>query len=434
MGNRALRRKKKSLRARKKINQENSQQRKKKIIEEKKRITHASAQLRRPKSLVSLCKRVIAKYKLQKEPKKLTSPESFSVVGGKPLRALKKRTEKPPEIIPKKKKGRSPKSLAELCQIVIEEYNLLPQCEETEQPAPNQLLIETASSSSKKRGRPPGKKPENVKEKKQATRKRGRPRKDQKTSSEFEEPSISYSGYSSFLEQSQDIRRSPKSLAELCQIVIKEYNLLPQCEETEQPAPNQLLIETASSSSKKRGRPPGKKPENVKEKKQATRKRGRPRKDQKTSSEFEEPSISYSGYTSFLEQSQDIRKIKIEQDLFLDQPPEDDPLQDEDDFTIEIKEERVDIEIEQECVAISNITEASAQEIVLNPMVQVGIPDPYGQVTVPNTMTVVMDEYQIFANSIAEQLRTLPPNRALLLQLDIQTMIDNEKQLIGHES
>lgn len=49
-------------------------------------------------------------------------------------------------------------------------------------------------------------------------------------------------------------------------------------------------------------------------------------------------------------------------------------------------------------------------------------------------MTVVMDEYQIFANSVAEQLRALPPNRALLLQLDIQSMIDNEKQLIGHES
>ncbi|XP_063377387.1 uncharacterized protein LOC134664591 isoform X2 [Cydia fagiglandana] len=280
----------------------------------------------RPKTLAALCKRVINKYKLLPEKKKFTTPETFSVVGGKPLR---KRSGKPPpeKIEKKEKKGKNPKSLVALCRIVIQEYNLLPQCEETEQPASNQLLIEKSEPS----------------------RKRGRPRK-------------------------------PKLI-----------------------------------------KPIGETP---------TRKRGRPRKDQTTSHEYGEASISYS---TFLEQPQDIGNIKEEPDLF----SENDPLQQgEDDYTVIIKEERLDIEHEDLVGRVPvtiEVPQGTAQGIIINPMAQVE-PDPYGRITEAKTMTVVMDEYQIFANSIAEQLRALPPNRALLLQLDIQSMIDNEKQLIGHES
>ncbi|XP_061728627.1 uncharacterized protein LOC133533632 isoform X2 [Cydia pomonella] len=282
----------------------------------------------RPKTLAFLCKRVIIKYKLQPEKKKFTTPETFSVVGGKPLR---KRSVKPPPA-KKEKKGKNPESLVALCQIVIQEYNLLPQCEETEQPASNQLLIKKNAPS----------------------RKRGRPRKPEST---------------------KPIR------------------------ETKQ------------------------------------KKRGRPRKDQIASNEYGEPSINYS---TFLAQSQDIRNIKVEQDLFLDRPPEDDPLQQgEDEYTILIKEEPIDIEHDELAGRVPitiDVPQATAQGIVINPMAQVEVPGPYGRITEPKNMTVVMDEYQIFANSVAEQLRALPPNRALLLQLDIQSMIDNEKQLIGHES
>ncbi|XP_063533495.1 uncharacterized protein LOC134743773 isoform X2 [Cydia strobilella] len=283
----------------------------------------------RPKTLAVLCKRAIIKYKLLPEKKKFTTPETFSVVGGKPLR---ERSVKPPPE-KKEKKGKNPKSLVALCRSVIQEYNLLPQCEETEQPVANELLIEKSAPS----------------------RKRGRPRK-------------------------------PESI----------------------------------------------KP--IQEPKQK-KKRGRPRKDQTTSNIHDEASTSYS---SFLEQSQDIRKIKVEQDLFLDRPPESDPLQQgEDDYTVIIKEERVDIEHEDftgHVPVTIEVPQGTAQGIIINPMAQVEVSGPYGRITAAKTMTVVMDEYQIFANSIAEQLRALPPNRALLLQLDIQSMIDNEKQLIGHES
>lgn len=231
----------------------------------------------RPKTLAFLCKRVIIKYKLQPEKKKFTTPETFSVVGGKPLR---KRSVKPPPA-KKEKKGKNPESLVALCQIVIQEYNLLPQCEETEQPASNQLLIKKNAPS----------------------RKRGRPRKPEST---------------------KPIR------------------------ETKQ------------------------------------KKRGRPRKDQIASNEYGEPSINYS---TFLAQSQDIRNIKVEQDLFLDRPPEDDPLQQgEDEYTILIKEEPIDIEHDELAGRVPitiDVPQATAQGIVINPMAQVEVPGPYGRITEP---------------------------------------------------
>ncbi|XP_073943223.1 uncharacterized protein isoform X5 [Choristoneura fumiferana] len=111
-----------------------------------------------------------------------------------------------------------------------------------------------------------------------------------------------------------------------------------------------------------------------------------------------------------------------------------DPLAPEaEDYTVIVKEE---FEADEETRLVAQST-ATSETITMPTLVPSRNVAPSrsslpSATSGPPLMTVVADEMQIFANNLAEQLRTFPIDRALLLQLEIQTMIDNERQLLLH--
>ncbi|KAI8424477.1 hypothetical protein MSG28_002949 [Choristoneura fumiferana] len=124
-------------------------------------------------------------------------------------------------------------------------------------------------------------------------------------------------------------------------------------------------------------------------------------------------------------------KIKEELEPIADNQ---DPLAPEaEDYTVIVKEE---FEADEETRLVAQST-ATSETITMPTLVPSRNVAPSrsslpSATSGPPLMTVVADEMQIFANNLAEQLRTFPIDRALLLQLEIQTMIDNERQLLLH--
>ncbi|XP_073943221.1 uncharacterized protein isoform X3 [Choristoneura fumiferana] len=242
----------------------------------------------------------------------------------------------------------------------------------------------------------------------------------------------------------QTIRNCPKKLSVLCKNVIRKYNLTKPKLENKQKfvEPESCTIiggkplrdrqKIAPSIASTSSQPPKKR------KVYKARKKNEPSKPlPKINVDIErkvKPRKEY--FPEILVSTTKVSpecQIRIKEEL---EPIADnqDPLAPEaEDYTVIVKEE---FEADEETRLVAQST-ATSETITMPTLVPSRNVAPSrsslpSATSGPPLMTVVADEMQIFANNLAEQLRTFPIDRALLLQLEIQTMIDNERQLLLH--